>query len=122
MKILFWIIVLPILALVGAFAAINHDPVTLRLWPLPYEMVIPVYGAVLGAFALGFLIAGLWVWLAALPARIGRRRHARHEKKLEEDVIRLREELEKTKAEAERARERERRAAGTSAGIITGAD
>lgn len=122
MKILFWIIALPILALVGAFAAVNHAPVTLRLWPLPYEMVIPVYGAVLGAFVLGFFIAGLWVWIAALPARIGRHRHARHEKKLEEEVTELREELEKTKAEAERARERERQMAATPPGMIAGAD
>lgn len=108
MKILFWIIVLPILALVGAFAAVNHDTVTLRLWPLPYEAVMPIYGAVLGAFVLGFAVAGLWVWLAALPARIARRRLARHERRLEDEIAELREQLTRTRDELQRAETRVR--------------
>ncbi len=112
MKALFWIVALPVLALVGAFAAANHGPVALTLWPFPYEIELPVYGAVLGAFALGFALAALWVGAANLPARIARRRLARHERKLEEEVATLRARLEEARAEADRAR---RAAAGRGA-------
>lgn len=100
MRYLFWIIALPILALAGAFAAANHGPITLSLWPFPYEMAMPVYVAVLGAFALGFVVAALWMWLSGLPVRIARRRLARGEKKLEDENRHLREELEDAHAKA----------------------
>lgn len=93
MKILFWIITLPILALAAAFAAANPQAVTLRLWPFAYEAEVPVYAAVLVAFGAGLLIAGLYGWIANLGVRWDRRRHVRHEKKLEEEAETLRSEL-----------------------------
>jgi putative membrane protein len=100
MRYLFWIIALPILALAGAFAAANHAAVTLSLWPLPYDMAMPTYVVVLGAFALGFLLAALWMWLSGLPVRFARRRLAREERKLEDENHRLREELDDVRARA----------------------
>jgi hypothetical protein len=68
--------------------------VSLRLWPFPFELVVPLYIAVLGAFFAGGLIAATYAGLAGLPLRFDRRRRARHERKLEEELARLRDELE----------------------------
>ena len=93
MRFVYWIIAVPVLVLAGALAAANPEPVALRLWPFPYELQTPLYAAVLGAFLAGFLIAALWFWLAGLPVRLERRRLARHERELETETRRLREEL-----------------------------
>lgn len=93
MRFVYWIIAVPMLAFAGALAAANPEPVALRLWPLPYELQTPLYAAVLGAFLIGFLIAALWFWLGGLPVRLERRRLARHQRELETETRRLREEL-----------------------------
>jgi uncharacterized integral membrane protein len=92
-RILFWLFTLPFLALAGAFAAANHEPLTLKLWPFPFEAQVPVYAAVLGAFFLGLIVAALWFWTASLGDRLARRRLARHERALEEETARLKREL-----------------------------
>jgi hypothetical protein len=93
MRFLFWIIALPVLAFAGAFAAANPGPITLKLWPFPLEIALPVYAAVLGPFFAGFLLAAIWFWLKSLPGRLARRRLARHEQQLEEETRRLKDEL-----------------------------
>lgn len=93
MRFVFWFVVIPFLVIAGAFAAVNHQPLALRLWPLPYELVVPVYAAVLGAFLLGLLVASLWFWVTGLGNRLARRRLTRHERALEEETARLRREL-----------------------------
>jgi putative membrane protein len=97
MKILFWIIALPLLALAGAFAAANPQAVTLHLWPLPFELEMPVYAAVLGALGLGLVVAALYGWISNLSLRWDRRRHVRHERQQEEEIARLRSELEESR-------------------------
>ncbi len=99
MRILFWLFTIPFLALAGAFAAANHQPLILKLWPFPFEREVPVYAAVLGAFFLGLLVAALWFWTAGLGDRLARRRLARHERALEQETTRLKREL----AEKDRA-------------------
>jgi uncharacterized integral membrane protein len=98
-RILFWLFTIPFLALAGAFAAANHEPLTLKLWPFSIEAQVPVYAAVLGAFFLGLLVAALWFWTAGLGDRLARRRLARHERALEQETTRLKREL----AEKDRA-------------------
>ena len=93
MRILFWLFTPPFLALAGAFAAANHEPLTLKLWPFPVEAEVPVYAAVLGAFFLGLVVAALWFWTAGLGDRLARRRLARHERALEQETARLKREL-----------------------------
>ena len=93
MRIIFWIIAIPALSLAGAFAAANHRPLTLKLWPLPFEAVMPVYAAVLGALFLGLLLSALWFWTARLGDRLARRRQARHERALAQETARLKREL-----------------------------
>ncbi len=93
MRILFWIVTVPFLALAGAFAASNHGPVTLRLWPFPFEAEVPVFVAVLGAFLLGIALTAIWFKVTGIGGVLARRRLARHEKALEEETRRLKREL-----------------------------
>lgn len=93
LRILFWLFTIPFLALAGAFAAANHQPLTLRLWPFPLEVQVPIYAAVLGAFFLGLLVAALWFWTAGLGDRLARRRSARHQRALEQETTRLKRQL-----------------------------
>ena len=93
LRILFWLFTIPFLALAGAFAAANHQPLTLRLWPFPLEAQVPIYAAVLGAFFLGLLVAALWCWTAGLGGRLARRRSARHQRALEQETTRLKRQL-----------------------------
>jgi uncharacterized integral membrane protein len=92
-RIVFWILTIPFLAAAGAFAAANHQPLTLKFWPLPFEPVVPAYAAVLGAFFMGLLLSGLWFWSAGLRSRLANRRQARRERALEQETARLRREL-----------------------------
>lgn len=98
MRLIFWIIAIPVLALAGAFAAVNQTPVTLKLWPFPFELELPVSVAVLGAFIIGALITWAYAWFSALGPRLSRYRLARHDRKLATENARLEEAL----AEAQR--------------------
>jgi uncharacterized integral membrane protein len=73
------------------FAAANHGEVTLRLWPLPYVATLPIYVAVLGAVALGFLAGALALWPSLHRWRRASRREARTIAALEQKTARLRE-------------------------------
>lgn len=72
------------------FAAANHDEVTLRLWPFPYVANLPIYAAVLGAAALGFLVGLLVLWPSLHRLRRAFHREARAVAALEEETARLR--------------------------------
>ena len=43
MRLLSWIILLPVALAVAAFSAVNRVPVALDLWPLPFTPERPVY-------------------------------------------------------------------------------
>ncbi|WP_337997594.1 LapA family protein [Oleispirillum naphthae] len=93
MRILTWIIGLPLAAVAVAFAVANRQTVELDLWPLPISVGLSVYLAVLGALVVG-LILGLLLGRATAGSRAAARARAAE--------VRARE------AEAECARLRER--------------
>lgn len=70
MRVLSWLIGLPLAAVVVAFAVANRAPVVVVPWPLPFEIEMPVYLLALGALALGLLIGMVWGWARG---RYGRR-------------------------------------------------
>lgn len=77
--------------LIGVLIAVsNTQPVQLALWPLPHQLVMPVYLLVVVVLLLGVL-AGLWMgWWGGRHHR-RRARHARGEaERLEREVQRLR--------------------------------
>lgn len=101
MRYLSWIITLPIAVLAVLFAISNRDPVALALWPLPFQIAVPVFVAVLVPLVLGFLLGGLVAWAGSLHwRRLARRRGQR---------------LAALGDEVKQHRERERRVAETAA-------
>jgi putative membrane protein len=93
MRVLFWIIALPIIAIAMAFAVANHDSVTISLWPLAYRIEIPLYIAVTGALFLGFLVGIIYGWLGSLRVRHRARNETKRAEKLSTENADLRQKL-----------------------------
>ncbi len=62
MRIVTWIIGLPLAAVATAFAVANRQDVDLDLWPLPFSVRLSLYLAVLGALAAGLLLGLILGW------------------------------------------------------------
>ena len=78
MKLLFWIVVAMLGAVLALFAASNREAVTLGLWPLPFVIELPLYLALLATLAIGFVGGALSAWIAGgRRRREGRRRRRR---------------------------------------------
>lgn len=90
MRLLSWIIGLPVAVAAVLFAISNRHPVKLELWPLPFSVDVPVYLAVLGPLALGMIAGGLIAWGAAGRSRRAARRERRRVEELERQVEVLR--------------------------------
>jgi uncharacterized integral membrane protein len=99
MKIVFWIVALPVVAIAMAFAVSNHEPAAISLWPLVYRLEAPLYIVVTGALFLGFIIGLLYGWIGSLRAR----RRARSETKQVAKLQAENEELQRKLALAESA-------------------
>lgn len=82
MRLISWLIALPVVALAMAFAVSNHDSVTIDLWPAPYRLEVPLYIAVTGALLTGFVIGVIYGWIGSLPARRRARSEAKRADKL----------------------------------------
>src|SRR5258708_1322226 len=57
MKLLFWIVVALVAAVLALFAISNREAVPLGLWPLPFELALPPYLPVLAALLIAFVSA-----------------------------------------------------------------
>ena len=78
MRYIAWTLTLPILVVAAVFAISNRQPLPVRLWPLPQEMLLPGYLVVLLPLAAGLLIGGAVVWLGSVKyRRLSRRRGTR---------------------------------------------
>ena len=91
MRLLSWIILLPVAVAVAAFSAVNREPVALDLWPLPYTPERPVYEIVLVSVFAGFVWGGVVTWISAAGRR--RRAIARRVAGPEKEVEELKERL-----------------------------
>ena len=88
-----WIAMVVVGILVVLFAISNRSIVTLELWPLPYFVPLPFYGAVLIAAFIGF-VAGLVVaWFSAGGTRRKARYASRKASGLEKDLDKLKEKI-----------------------------
>lgn len=90
MKVLSWVIGLPIAVLAIIFAVSNRDAVQVDLWPLPWEVMLPLYLLVLGALALGLVVGAVVAWISSGSARSRARREHRRANKLEVELDEVR--------------------------------
>jgi uncharacterized integral membrane protein len=77
MKLLWWIFLLPVIAVVAAFAVANRTLVRIDLDPLPVAFDIPLYAALMAAVLAGLLTGGISAWAAGG----GKRREVRRLRK-----------------------------------------
>ncbi len=109
MKLLYWLIAGPLIALSILFALSNRESVDLSIWPLPFTAGVPVYVVALGGLALGFFAGGIVAWFGAGRTR-GRARAA--ERTLRGREVEL-EDLRRKVKEAEIAEARQKAAPTT---------
>ena len=78
MRILSWLCFLPLALIAVSFALSNRETVLLTLWPLPFEMRLPLFAVGIAGLVLGFLAGALTLWILQLRARLrnGRKRPA----------------------------------------------
>lgn len=86
MRLLFWLPVAVLAAVLALFAASNRQVVPLGLWPLPYVADLPLYLAVLSALALGAGVGAAIAWGAGRRKRRELRRYRRRIAALEREL------------------------------------
>ncbi len=115
LRYLSWIVTLPLAVLVISFAVSNRDQAVLKLWPLPFELEMPLFLPVLGALVVGFIAGGFVAWWSGgRYRRLARRQNSRLKRlSAEAESLRARE-AEQVDAET-RKREAERLESATQA-------
>ncbi|AJD54274.1 MULTISPECIES: LapA family protein [Thalassospira] len=83
MRILYWIISIPLAILIAIFAVSNRALVTLSLWPLPYEVDMPLFLPIMVALLIGLGIGLTYEWLV-------HGKHRRAVKRMDTELRRLR--------------------------------
>src|SRR5262245_34864631 len=85
MKLLFWIIALPLFFAGAFFAVANRDTIQVDLWPFWDRVAVPLYLALGTAFYIGFVFGGVVAWWAGRRARARGRHEARRAERLARD-------------------------------------
>lgn len=101
MRYIGWIIAAPVAFVVVAFAIANRGTVGVYLDPLPYELDIPLWAAVIGALAFGFILGAVIRWLFDQRWRSEARHVRRHNRALEQEISSLRQRLDHQPAVAD---------------------
>jgi len=105
-RLLSWIVLVPLAALIIVFAVVNRGMTTVNLWPLPYEIDLPLFSVIFGGTLVGVVWGGVAAWSAAGAARLKARQKARELQDLGVENRRLKDKVaEFEKQERERNRE-----------------
>ena len=99
MKLIRWLIGLPLAAVAIIFAVSNRQMVTVELWPFPWTADLPLYLLSLGTLAVGIVIGALFAWTSGSHKRAQTRGQKRHQ---EIRIRNLERENEQLKADNER--------------------
>ena len=86
MRVLAWLIGLPLAVVVTVFAVANRQAVSFDLWPLPFGVEIPAYLAVLGPLGLGLVLGAVLVWIPGTGSRLRARQDRRRAESLERQL------------------------------------
>lgn len=63
MKHLSWIILFPLAVLLIVFSVTNRDAITIDLWPVPFQIDVPLFAVVFAALLVGVIWGGVSAWL-----------------------------------------------------------
>ena len=85
MRFLYWIISIPLAVLIAVFAVSNRTAVTLSLWPLPFEVDLPLFLPIMVALLIGLGIGFAFEWLLQGKHRRAARRMDSELKRIKSD-------------------------------------
>lgn len=91
MRLLTWIIMVPVALAVISFAVNNREAVAVDLWPAPYALDVPVFAIVLVSVVFGMLIGAIVAWFGGGKSRGRARANARRAASAEREAASLRE-------------------------------
>jgi len=86
MRVVYWVVILAITALLSMFAVSNRGAVSLGLWPLPFLVEAPLYLVVFGALFAGFLAGLFAAWVGGSHRRREFRRCRRRSEALAREL------------------------------------
>lgn len=99
LRVLFWVIFLPLLVIVVVFAVNNHQMTAVDLWPVLEEpLPWPVYGIVLVSLVAGFLWGAVVAWLQGHGSRQRARTLHRNLQQKDLEIAAMRERVDKVAA------------------------
>ena len=85
MRFLYWIISIPLAVLIAVFAVSNRTMVTLSLWPLPFEVDLPLFLPIMVTLLIGLGIGFAFEWLLQGKHRRAARRMDNELKRIKTD-------------------------------------
>jgi len=85
-KLVFWLVTVPVALIAIVFAVSNLDKVPVGLWPFSDVAVMPLYLVVLGALGLGFIAGEFVAWINGGRWRREARRRQRRIEALEREL------------------------------------
>ena len=68
-RLVYFSIILLSCGLIAAFVAVNNTLASLHLWPFNTQIVAEIWVFILGAFASGMLVGGVFIWTKLLSLR-----------------------------------------------------
>ena len=86
MKLVPWLVTLPLAIIIVLFAESHRDGVSVTFWPIPLAIEAPLYLIVLLALAVGFIAGELVAWINGRHHRRHARRRARRIEELEREL------------------------------------
>ena len=86
MRLLLWLLLVPLTVLFVAFAVANRHAVTLSLDPTPLNIEAPLYGLVFAGVFAGLIVGGLIAWIRAGRWRRELREEQRTVRRLEDEL------------------------------------
>jgi lipopolysaccharide assembly protein A len=98
MKLIHWLVTLPLAIIIVLFAVSNRDGIIVTFWPLPVTLEAPLYLVVLLALFAGFLVGELVAWINGRRHRREARRRARRIEALERELDATQAKLPKSEA------------------------
>lgn len=86
MRVIGWLLALPVSLLAVLFAVANRHDLRLDLWPLPWSVEVPAYLAVLVPLVAGLVLGAVFAWMGGHSARMAARYHRRRAESLERQL------------------------------------
>lgn len=98
-RVLFWLLALPLLAIIVLFAVTNPQPVELSVWPALEEKVLfPLYGVGLVGLLVGFCVGAIAAWVQGGRSRRRIRELVRQGAADRDEIVALKLQLERAAA------------------------